>query len=69
MLAGLALGVPVVMEFLRTGLVPKLPSAVLAAALANLGVLLVIAGLILDLVTKARREIRRLAYLAVPPRS
>lgn len=68
-LLGLALGVPVVMEFLQTGLVPKLPSAVLAAALANLGVLLIIAGLILDLVTRARREIRRLAYLAIPLRS
>lgn len=68
-LLGLALGIPVVMEFLQTGLVPKLPSAVLAAALANLGVLLIIAGLILDLVTRARREIRRLAYLAIPLRS
>lgn len=61
----LVLGIPIVVEYFDTGLVPRLPTAVLAASLANLGLLLGVAGLILDLVTKARREIKRLSYLSI----
>ena len=63
--ASLALGIPLVREFVDTGLVPKLPSAVLAASLMVLGALNLTAGLILDLITKTRREVKRLAYLSV----
>ena len=63
---GLALGVPVVVEFLRTGLVPRLPTAIVAAALVALSFLSLACGLILDSVGRGRREMKRLAYLAVP---
>lgn len=60
------LGVPVVVEFVRTGLVPRFPTAILAAAIGALAVLAVVAGLVLDAVQHARHEVKRLAYLAVP---
>ncbi|MCC7325295.1 MAG: glycosyltransferase [Burkholderiales bacterium] len=61
---GLALGSEVVVEFLRTGLVPRLPSAVLATGLMLLASLSLVCGLILDSVARGRREAKRLAYLA-----
>lgn len=60
----LMLGVPVVMEWLKTGLVPRLPTAVLAAAMMVLAALSFFSGLILSTVTRGRRELRMLAYLA-----
>jgi hypothetical protein len=61
------LGVPVVAEFLRTGLVPRLPTAVLATGLVLVAALSFTCGLVLDSVSRGRKEIKRLAYLAVPP--
>ena len=66
LLAGFGLGLPVVVEFLRTGLVPRLPTAVLATGLVLLSFLSFGCGLVLDTVTHGRREMRRLAYLAIP---
>jgi hypothetical protein len=66
LLTGLAAGLPVVAEFHRTGLVPRLPTAVLATGLVLLSFLSVSSGLILDSVVRGRRELRRLAYLAIP---
>jgi glycosyltransferase involved in cell wall biosynthesis len=63
----LALGIPLVVTFIKTGLVPRQPTAILATGLVLLSALSFIAGLILDNVTRGRREMRRLAYLAVPP--
>jgi glycosyltransferase involved in cell wall biosynthesis len=63
---GLVAGVPVIVEYFATGLVPRLPSAVLASALILLAFLAFMAGLILDTVTHSRREMKRLAYLAQP---
>ena len=65
--AGIGLGVPVVLEFWRTGLVPRLPTAIVAAALVALSFLSIACGLILDSVGRGRREMKRLAYLALPP--
>ena len=53
---GLVVGVPVVLEFFATGLVPRLPSTVLAVALVFCGVLALTAGAILDTVAKADRR-------------
>jgi glycosyltransferase involved in cell wall biosynthesis len=64
--AGLGLGIPVVLEFLRTGLVPRLPTAIAAACAVMLSFLAVACGLILDSVARGRREMKRLAYLAIP---
>ena len=48
------------------GLVPRLPSAVLATALMLLGFLALASGLILDTVTRGRWELKRTAYLRIP---
>lgn len=61
--AGLV-GVPVIVTFAETGLVPKLPSAILATGLSLMAALAFVAGLVLDTVTRGRKEIKRLAYLA-----
>ncbi len=65
-LAGLALGLPVVLDYFETGLVPRLPTAVLSMGFIVLAALCLFAGLILDVVTKARQELKRLAYLSLP---
>jgi glycosyltransferase involved in cell wall biosynthesis len=64
--AALGIGGPVVMEFLHTGLVPRLPSALLATGLVLLSSLTLVCGLVLDSVERGRKEIKRLAYLAIP---
>lgn len=65
--ASLALGIPVILEFWRTGLVPRFPTAILAAAFAVLAFLLGSVGLIIDGLRRARREASRLRYLELPP--
>jgi hypothetical protein len=67
-LAMLALGlaIPVVMTYLETGLVPRLPTAVLSTGLIIVAVLAASSGLVLDTVTRGRREMKLLAYLAHP---
>ncbi len=62
-LISLGFGIPVVLHYVHTGLVPRLPSAVLATGLMLLASLSFITGLILDTVTRGRREARMLAYL------
>jgi hypothetical protein len=62
----IALGAPLLQTYLETGLVPRLPTAVLAAALVLMGVQSVTAGIILDNVTTSRREAKRIAYLQIP---
>jgi glycosyltransferase involved in cell wall biosynthesis len=63
---GVGLAVPVVQTFLDTGLVPRLPTAVLSMGLVLLASLALACGLILDTVTRGRLEARRMAYLAIP---
>ncbi len=64
--AALLLGAPVVAGFMRTGLVPRLPTAVLATALMGLAFLSSTCGFILDSVARGRKEAKRMAYLAIP---
>ena len=66
-LAAVLLGIPILTTFIATGLVPRLPTAVLCMGLVVLGWLSIFAGLILDVVTKARQELKRLFYLSIPP--
>ncbi len=61
--AALVLGTPIVNTYFETGLVPRLPTAVLATGLVLLGFLSLACGLILDTVTLGRREMKRLSYL------
>jgi glycosyltransferase involved in cell wall biosynthesis len=64
---GVGVSVPVIGDYLRTGLVPRLPTAVLSAAIVELAVLSLVCGLILDSVARGRKEAKRLAYLSIPP--
>nr|WP_314072674.1 glycosyltransferase family 2 protein [uncultured Roseococcus sp.] len=66
-LFSLLLGLPVVLDFWETGLVPRLPTAVLSAAVMLSALLSFAVGLVLEAVTHSRRELKRLAYLALPP--
>ena len=60
------LSIPLVLTYLDTGLVPRVPTAILITGMAIVATLCFFAGLILDTVTRGRREVRRLAYLALP---
>ena len=63
---GMALGIPVVTEFMHTGFVRLLPTAILAVSFVLSAVFFVNSGLILTSVPHGRREIKRLAYLSLP---
>lgn len=65
-LAAIVLAIPLFDEYLRTGLVPRFPTAILCTGLMLLGMILLACGLILDTVTRGRIEAKRLAYLAIP---
>jgi hypothetical protein len=66
LLAAILLAIPLVLTYIETGLVPRFPTAILATGMTVIAVLSFFAGLILDTVTRGRREMRRLAYLAQP---
>jgi len=66
LLAAILLSVPLVITYVHTGLVPRVPTAILVTGMTVVAVLCFFAGLILDTVTRGRREVRRLAYLALP---
>lgn len=57
------LAAPVVVTYLETGLVPRFPTAILATGLALYALITFACGLVLDTVTKGRRETKLLAYL------
>ena len=65
-LASLMLGYPVLLTYLETGLVPRLPTAILAMGLMIIAVLSFTAGVVLDSIANGRRELRRLRYLDIP---
>ena len=65
-LVALILAYPLLPEYLATGTVPRLPTAVLATGLMTMALLSLFSGLILDTVTRGRHEAKRLRYLAVP---
>lgn len=65
-LFSVGLAFPVFIEYFESGKVPRLPTAVLSAAIMISAMLSMSAGLVLDNVTRGRHEVRRLAYLAIP---
>jgi glycosyltransferase involved in cell wall biosynthesis len=69
--AAFLLSIPLIVTYLHTHLVPRVPTAILVTGMTIVSVLCFFAGLILDTVTRGRREMRRLAYLALeaPPQS
>ena len=66
-LVSVGLAIPVLVTYLEEGLVPRLPTAVLSTGLMIVAVLAVSSGLVLDTVTRGRREMKLLAYLAQSP--
>lgn len=66
LVAAIIIALPLVFTYLATGLVPRFPTAILVTGMTIIAVLCFFAGLILDTVTRGRREMRRLAYLAFP---
>jgi glycosyltransferase involved in cell wall biosynthesis len=64
-IAAVSLAIPLAQTYLRTGLVPRFPTAILITGMVIIAVLCLFAGLILNTVTRGRREVRRLAYLSL----
>jgi len=62
-LTAIVLAVPLLLEFLATGLVPRIPTAVLSTGLMLVSVMSFVCGLVLDTVTRGRRELKRMHYL------
>jgi glycosyltransferase involved in cell wall biosynthesis len=67
MLVSIGLAIPIVITYLEEGVVPRLPTAVLSTGLMIVAVLSISSGLVLDTVTRGRREMKLLAYLSQPP--
>ncbi|WP_261834031.1 glycosyltransferase family 2 protein [Vibrio ishigakensis] len=62
----LFLGLPVIFEFFETGLVPRFPTAILASSIALIAVMSLFSGLILDNVSRGRKERKMVTYLRTP---
>jgi glycosyltransferase involved in cell wall biosynthesis len=67
MLVSIGLAIPIVVTYLEEGIVPRLPTAVLSTGLMIVAVLSISSGLVLDTVTRGRREMKLLAYLSQQP--
>ena len=65
-LASVGLAVPVLITYSETGLVPRLPTAVLSTGIMLIAFLSLLCGLVLDTVTRGRQEMKRLHYLQIP---
>jgi hypothetical protein len=63
---GVVLGIPLIVTFINTGLVPPFPDCH-PEHWSRVAGLSIFAGLILDLITKTRRELKRFVYLQIPP--
>jgi glycosyltransferase involved in cell wall biosynthesis len=61
----IGLAIPIFITYVQQGLVPRLPTAVLSTGLMVLAFLSIACGLILDTVTRGRREAKLIAYLAL----
>ncbi|WP_315706773.1 MULTISPECIES: glycosyltransferase [unclassified Bradyrhizobium] len=66
-LISIGFAIPVFVTYLETGLVPRLPTAVLSMGLMIMALLSASSGLVLDTVTRGRREMKLLAYLSQSP--
>jgi glycosyltransferase involved in cell wall biosynthesis len=66
-IVSVALAIPIFVTYLQLGLVPRIPTAILSTGLMLLAFLSIVAGLILDTVTRGRREMKLIAYLDQQP--
>lgn len=62
-IVSVGLAIPIFITYFEQGIVPRLPTAILATGLMLLAFLSIVAGLVLDTVTRGRREMKRLIYL------
>jgi glycosyltransferase involved in cell wall biosynthesis len=60
----IVLAIPIFVTYFEQGIVPRIPTAILATGLMLLAFLSIVAGLVLDTVTRGRREAKLIAYLA-----
>lgn len=65
-IVAVVLGIPVIKTYAETGLVPRIPTAILCTGLVVISFISIATGLILDLISHVRRETKRLAYLGYP---
>jgi glycosyltransferase involved in cell wall biosynthesis len=63
---GVSLSVPILIEFHRTHLVPRFPTAILSTGIVLLSFLSMVCGLVLDSVARGRKEAKRMTYLSIP---
>lgn len=63
---GFALSIPIFIEFHRTHLVPRFPTAILSLGLVLMSFLSLVCGLVLDSVARGRKENKRMTYLSIP---
>jgi glycosyltransferase involved in cell wall biosynthesis len=63
-IVSIGLAIPIFVTYMREGLVPRLPTAVLSTGLMVLAILAIACGIVLDTVTRGRRELKLLSYLA-----
>jgi len=66
-LVSVGLAIPIFVTYVQEGIVPRLPTAVLSTGLMIVAILSMSSGLVLDTVTRGRREMKLLAYLSQPP--
>ena len=62
--SSIGIAIPIFITYVQEGTVPRLPTAVLSTGVMLLAFLSIACGLILDTVTRGRREMKLLAYLA-----
>lgn len=65
-LLGVGISIPIFVEFHRTHLVPRFPTAILATGIVLMSFLSLVCGLILDSVARGRKEAKRMIYLSIP---
>jgi glycosyltransferase involved in cell wall biosynthesis len=65
-LVSIGLAIPIFATYLEQGTVPRIPTAILSTGLMLLAFLSLVAGLVLDTVTRGRREMKLIAYLGQP---
>ena len=64
--ASILLAWPLFTTYIETGLVPRFPTAILSTGLMSIAFVNLICGIILDSVTRGRRELKRMGYLNIP---
>jgi hypothetical protein len=66
MVVALVLAAPLFVTYLETGLVPRFPTAILAASIVQIAFLSLTCGIIIDAISASRRELKRMRYLDIP---